>query len=224
MCKHSVRFYDHTYPAREAGDFIAEGLLAEDTCVVMLSQPHRAAVEQRLNELGVRSSPDGARPARYTVMDTSEVLSHFMVGGRLDLEQSAEKLEQLMSRAGGGGTVRLVGDLAPVLFGAGREDDAIALEDLVDALALQHGASVFCAYPLQGFFRSRGTNSLFRMSARHASVAFPTGLWIDGFLNTTGPGKSAFQQAREASHSSAGCTVKHVLKARKHAQPVWKTP
>ncbi len=186
MCKHSVRFYDDAYPAHEAGDFIAAGLLAGDTCVVMLRQPHRAAVERRLNELGVRSSPDGDHPARYTAMDTTEVLSQLVVGGRLDLEQCAEKLGQLLSPAGGGGRVRLVGDPAPVLFDAGYEDDANALEDLVDALALRYDASVFCAYALQGFFRRGSANSLFRTSARHGSVAFPTGLWIDGFLNTRG--------------------------------------
>ena len=186
MCNHSVRFYDDAYPAQEAGDFIAEGLLAGDTCVVMLCQPHRAAVERRLNELGFGTSPDGAVPSRYTAMDTTEVLSQLMVGGRLDLEQSAESLGQLLSPAGSGGRVRLVGDPAPVLFDAGHEDDANALEDLVDALAFRYGASVFCAYALRGFFRSGRTSSLFRTSARHETVAFPTGLWIDGFLNTRG--------------------------------------
>ena len=185
MCKHSVRFYDDIYPAREAGDFIAEGLLAGDSCVVMLSQPHRAAVERRLNELGVRSAPVGALPARYTTLDTTEMLSRLVVGGRLDLQRSAVSLEQLLSPSGDGRRVRLVGDPAPVLFDAGYEEEANALEDLVDALAIQYDASVFCAYAMQGFFRSGKTNSLFRTSARHATVSFPTGLWIDGFLNTT---------------------------------------
>ncbi len=185
MCRHSVRFYGDIYPAHEAGDFIAEGLRAGDTCVVMLCQPHRTAVERRLSELGVRTSPGCALPAGYTAMDTTEVLSQLVVGGRLDLEQSAESLGQLLRPAASGGRVRLVGDPAPVLFDAGNEDDANALEGLVDALAFQYDASVFCAYPLQGFFRSGRANSLFRTSARHATVAFPTGLWIDGFLNTT---------------------------------------
>jgi hypothetical protein len=133
----------------------------------------------------VDSAPPGIRPAFYTAMDTAEVLSQLVVDGRLDLERSAEKMGRLLSQAGGGGRVRLVGDPAAVLFDAGWEEDAAALEELVHGLVVQHDAAVFCAYPLHGFFRRGHTIALFRTSAQHTSVAFPHGLWVRGFVGPT---------------------------------------
>lgn len=182
MCQHSVYFYDDLYPAEAASDFIAAGLVAGDTCIVMLSQPALAAVEQCLVARGVLTCPGATNSGAYTVMDTHDALSQLIVNGRLDHERAGDALGSLLGQACGAGRVRLVGDLAPVLFAEGYEEDALALEGLVDELAAVHQASVFCAYPIQGFFRKRDTNSLLRMSAHHSAVKFPERLWIQGYL------------------------------------------
>lgn len=182
VCQHLIHFYDDAYPADAAGDFIAAGLLAGDTCIVMLRQPSRAAVEQRLQALGIATGAGGPYAAVYTAMDTHAALSELVVDGRLDLGRATAAVEQLLGQAGGGGRVRLVGDPGPELFAAGHEADALALESLVDKLASVHGASVFCAYPIDGFYRERSTSALLAMSARHSAVTFPKRLWVDGYL------------------------------------------
>lgn len=182
MCRHSVYFYDGTYPVEAASDFVAAGLRGGDTCVVMLAQPARSAVERRLKTHGIDIGPDSGRAKVYRAIDTHEALSELVVDGRLDRERSAEVLGRLLSEAGESGRMRLVGDPAAVLFAAGNEEDANVLEDLVNELALQHSALVFCAYELRGFFRHADTNALLSMSARHCAVTFPEGLWIRSYL------------------------------------------
>jgi MEDS: MEthanogen/methylotroph, DcmR Sensory domain len=182
MCTHAVHFYDTAYPARAASDFIAAGLSAGDTCVLMLTQPARSAVERCLKERGIATGPDSTGSKVCRGIDTYQVLSELVADGRLDLQRSAEVLGSLLSDAGSGRRVRLVGDPAAVLFASGNERGATALEELVDELRLLHHASVFCAYPLQRFFNPGNTLALLRTSAHHASVAFPEGLWIRPYL------------------------------------------
>ena len=182
MCQHSIYFYDDLYPVDAASDFIAAGLLAGDTCIVMLSQPALAAVEQCLRACGFLTCPGATNSGAYTAMDTYDALSQFIVDGRLDHERAGDALRSLLGQPCGAGRVRLVGDLAPALFAEGYEEDALALEGLVDGLASVHQASVFCAYPIHGFFRKRDTNSLLKMSAHHSAVKFPERLWVQGYL------------------------------------------
>jgi hypothetical protein len=182
MCRHSIHFYDDAYPAEAASDFIADGLLAGDTCIVMLSQPALSAVEHCLKAGGVLTGAAGACSGSYKAMDTHDALSQLVVEGRLDHERATGALGSLLGQARGGGRVRLVGDPAPVLFAAGNEEDAMALEGVVDRLAQVHQASVFCAYPIQGFCQKRNTSSLLGMSAHHSAVVFPERLWVQGYL------------------------------------------
>ena len=183
-CHHTVHYYADTFPAATASEFIAAGLRAGEVCVVVLVEPHRRAVEQALRARGVCTEPGACTPGSYLALDTTATLSRLLVESRLDMARAADALTALLSppAEGGGGRVRLLGDLAPVLFAASNAADAIALEALVDRLAATHGAAVFCAYPVQAFCREGHTQSLYRISAEHASLEFPERLWVQGFL------------------------------------------
>jgi MEDS: MEthanogen/methylotroph, DcmR Sensory domain len=192
-CNHLVHFYDGAYPADEACDFIVAGLLAGDTCVVMLIRQNRQAVEARLNTRRIFTTPASPHSGSYRTMDTDEALAELLVDSRLDMNRAAAKLGPLLSPAtqGGSGRVRLVGDPAAVLFAAGNREDAFALEALVDGLAIARGASIFCAYRIQDFCRERNTNSLFRISAEHSALHFPERLWVQGYLDSTPTNRDA---------------------------------
>lgn len=190
-CSHSVHFYDHGYPAQAAADFIATGLHAGDTCVVMLVAPARCSVEQALNARGIATGADSANAGRYAAIDTDAALEPLLIDGRLDLQRAQVSLAALLRAplqdgAGPARRVRLVGNPAPALFAAGRQDDAIALEALVDHLAEVHGAAVFCAYPVQQMCRDGHTQSLLRISAEHSALVFPDRLWADALLAQPG--------------------------------------
>lgn len=184
MSRHFVHFYDGAFPAAEASDFIAAGLLAGDTCIVMLTQPRRQAVEQHLEARRMFGTPTSPHTGHYLSLDTDEALSRLMVDGRLDKERAAESLGALLNPAshGGRGKVRLVGDPAPTLFTAGNEEDALALEGLVGKLSAVHAALVFCAYSMQDIHRQGNTHSLFKLCAEHSAIELPKQAWIQGFV------------------------------------------
>ena len=186
MCRHSVRFFDDAYPAEEAGDFIVDGLLAGDACIVMLILPHRQAVERHLVARGVAINDQNSHAGSYSAFDTNEALAQLMEAGRLDTTRAAAALGALLNPAthGSQGRVRLVGDPAPALFAMGNHEDTFALETLVDGLADANNAAVFCAYPIRDFCRGGNTSALLKVSAEHSALGFPKGLWVQGFLRS----------------------------------------
>jgi MEDS: MEthanogen/methylotroph, DcmR Sensory domain len=183
-CSHLIHFYDRAYPAEAVSDFIAAGLAAGDACVVLLTAPHRHAVEQRLHACGMRTDANGSDPGTYRAIDTDEALSRMVVDGRLDMQRARDLLASVLCPPAHSGSrrVRAAGDPAPTLFSAGQRDDAVAFEGLVDSLAAAHGAAVFCAYPIADFCREGHTQSLFRFCAEHTALEFPERMWADGFL------------------------------------------
>ena len=182
MCKHFVRFYDTTYPADEAGDYIADGLRAGFACIVILVKAHLDAVESRLSALGIDTDPAGPHAGAYSAFDSDETLAQLMVDGQLDQPRAIEAFGHLLGQAAQGGAraVRLVGDPAATLYTNGHHEAGLALERLVDKLSKMHGASVFCAYPVRAFYRDADLKSLIRISAEHAALEFPAALWVDG--------------------------------------------
>ena len=184
MSRHLVHFYDDAYPAEEASDFIAAGLLAGDTCIVMLTPANMQAVEKSMAAHRMFATATNADSPTYLSMCTDDVLSDLMVDGRLDKERAAQALAALLNPAShsGGGPVRLVGDPAPALLAAGNEEDALALEGLVGTLSAAHASMVFCAYCMNDLHSKGNTHSLFKLCAEHSAVEFPKRPWIHGFM------------------------------------------
>jgi MEDS: MEthanogen/methylotroph, DcmR Sensory domain len=177
MCQHLALFYADAYPAAEVGDFFAAGLAAGDSCLALLTAPHRRAVEEALQARGVR-----IEAAAYVAVDTDAALAQWRVDGRLDLRRASEAMTPLMTPPAGGSKrrIRAAGDLAPTLVAAGQAEDAVAFEALVHRLTVEHGASVICAYAIHDVCGHGNMNSLLRLSAEHATLEFPERLWLQG--------------------------------------------
>ncbi|KNZ31886.1 MAG: hypothetical protein AD742_14630 [Methylibium sp. NZG] len=192
MSRHLVQFYGTAYPAQEASDFIAAGLQAGDTCIVLLVEPSRTAVEQQLERRRTFMTPGSQNSGHYLALDTHEVLARLMVDGRLDMERATESFGALMNPAshGGRGQVRVVGDPAPTLFAAGNEDDALRLEALVDGLSKTHATRVFCAYPMHDVHRHGSAHALHKMSAEHTSVKLPDQPWVEALAKPPQAGQA----------------------------------
>ena len=175
MCQHLALFYADAYPAEEVSDFFAAGAAAGDSCLALLTAPHRRAVEQCMQARGLSAAHAG-----YVAVDTDEVLAQCLIGGQLDLNLASALLTPLMSPPAGSGKgrVRAAGDLAPTLAAAGNINAAVAFEALVHRLTLAHNATVICAYPLGDVWGRDNMRALLRLSAEHACVEFPEQLWI----------------------------------------------
>jgi MEDS: MEthanogen/methylotroph, DcmR Sensory domain len=173
MCQHLALFYVDAYPADDVADVFADGLAAGDHCVALLNTAHRQAVEQCLQARGVDlPHPD------YTAVDSDDVLAQLHSEQGLDLQRAESLLRPLIAgQQRGNQRVRAAGDLAPTLCAAGHTDDALAFEGLVHRLAVEQGASVICAYPIQLCERGH-MHALVRVSAEHNAVEFPDRLWV----------------------------------------------
>jgi hypothetical protein len=183
MCQHDLHFYEDSYPAEHISTFFAEGLAVGDSCLALLTQTRRRAVEQCLLAQGVH-----VERVAFVGVDSDELLSRVTVNGALDIALADELLTPLMRppASGGTGRVRAVGDVAPTLCTLGRLDDAVAFEGLVHRVTLQHDAAVICAYPLRINGMAGGVNAMIRLSAQHAAIRFPQHTWIHHLIPVAG--------------------------------------
>ena len=175
MCKHHLHFYEDDYPAQQVSDFLAEGLEAGDSGLLVLTQAHRQAVEHCLRMCGVHYED------ACVFVDTDEALAQVRASGSVDLRLTREVLTAFMSPAARGvlQRVRTVGDLAPTLCAMGEVDEAIAVEALVHSLNQEHGGFTLCAYALPQRADGFDMRLLYRLSAEHNAIHFPSQLWTE---------------------------------------------
>ena len=96
---HAVSFYDHD---RELVDllarFVADGLALGERVVVVATAPHRLALDDALDSLGV--NPDRARKTGYYVaLDAAAMLETFMRGGLPDADLFVRHVGNIVSHA-----------------------------------------------------------------------------------------------------------------------------
>ena len=73
----------------------------------------------------------------------------------------------------------ITGDLAPTLCAMGEVDEAIAIEALVHSLNQEHGGFTLCAYALPQRADGFDMRLLYRLSAEHNAIHFPSQLWTE---------------------------------------------
>ena len=187
MCKHHLLFFEDHYPAQQASDFLVAGLEAGDRGLLLLTQPHRQAVERCLRMRGVHYKD------ACDFVDTDEVVAQIRASGSFDLQRARDLLTPFMRPAAGQvlQRVRAVGDLAPTLCVAGQVDDAIAFEALVHDLTQEYGGSTLCAYALPQNADGFDLRMLYRLSAEHNAIQFPSQLWMERFALPVRPGRGA---------------------------------
>jgi hypothetical protein len=202
MCHHSIRFYAEAFPAAEVSDFIAEGVLEGDACVLILARPHRQAVQRHLAARGIGASTTGRHAGAYSVIDTHEALSLVIHGDRLDLDLASNFLQGMLSAASASRRLRAAGDLAPTLFAAENLEDALAFEALAHHEAAVHSAAILCTYPLQHFCLDGSTDALLRMCAHHSASCFPSNC---GFTATWPQRKPATRDNTRGTEPGGRC-------------------
>ncbi len=150
--EHLVQFYEtDAFLVDSVSGFIATGLGAGDTCIVIATQPHRENLEERLEADGLDLA--GARTrGEYISLDAVEMLSAFMVDGLPEPGRFAEVIGSLIEQAAQGQRrVRIFGEMVALLLMEGNRSGAIRLEELWNDLSKLHSYSLLCAYPMHGF-------------------------------------------------------------------------
>jgi anti-sigma regulatory factor (Ser/Thr protein kinase) len=145
---HAVSFYTLDSEGFDAvARFVADGWAQDECVVVVATEPHRAAVEALLLELG---HDPAARVAagRYLTLDAEETLAELVVDGHLDPDLFMRRVGEVVSEASGAGRpIRGFGEMVAVLWQRGQIEQAIDLELLWNELLREYDFSLLCAYP-----------------------------------------------------------------------------
>ena len=123
--------------------YVVDGLAAGEVCVVIATPEHRSGLRRRLRINGL-----GDDLARLVELDAEELLSTFVVDGWPDAGLFDEQVAELVRthlRAGSG--LRAFGEMVGLLVGRDQVQAALHLEKLWDALQLELGFPLLCAYP-----------------------------------------------------------------------------
>jgi hypothetical protein len=175
-CDHLVEMYE------AEGDFLDSletyvhgGLDAGDSVVLIATEEHLAALEDRLASKGVDLGP--ARKAdRYIELDADETLAKFMVNGWPDEGRFKEVVAGLLARASAnGGNVRAFGEMVAILWAKKLYAATVRLEHLWHRFCAEEGFSLLCAYPVSGPTSSTAL-SMREICQAHSHVITKTGV------------------------------------------------
>jgi len=160
-----VQFYggDRELASSVSG-YLAEGIKAGDSVVVVATRLHRLAFEDELSAAGVDTSAAGAS-GRPLMLDAAETLQGFLDGGRLDHGCFDATVSRLVQQAASAGPpVRIYAEMVALLWDAGQVTLALELEELWNDLGLLVPFSLLCGYPA-------------RLAAEEASAADAEAVW-----------------------------------------------
>jgi PAS domain S-box-containing protein len=162
--KHIVQFYEtDLFLSEVVADFLAEGLLAGESVIVIATSAHwqmfRAQLVKR--QLDVESATSSGLIA---VLDARELLERFMVGGVPDARLFRTALEETVSRsisAAPRAKTRAFGEMVDLLWRDGNSSAALRLEELWNEMQQSHALTLLCAYVMAGFYKqSAGLHEL----------------------------------------------------------------
>jgi hypothetical protein len=153
--EHLVQLYgeDDRLLARHVTRYLAEGVRRGDGLVVIATPEHSGAIRGQLGE-GDPAAAAAIRSGRLLFLDAREMLDRFMVNGEPDRARFEQVMGSVLRRVracSSSGKVRAFGEMVALLWEAGRQDSATALERYWNGLLDDGSFSLFCAYPLDVF-------------------------------------------------------------------------
>ena len=173
--EHAVQFYsDDAFLTDEVQDFVGAALSSGGSAVVIGTKAHNEVILRKLKNNGINLGEFVAR-GQFQALDASEVLSRFLVDGKLDELRFYETIGLLVGRgiaSARKSNKRVVafGEMVALLWAEGKKEEAIQLEKLWNGLARSYSFTLRCAYPMQGFCRQEDADSFLRICAEHTLV------------------------------------------------------
>jgi hypothetical protein len=169
--EHFVQFYEtDTFLLDSLVGFIGTGLERGDAGIVVATEEHREALEERLKASGVDVAAARAS-GQFVSLDAGETLSKFMVDGSPDANLFAETVSAIITRAAEGRqSVRIYGEMVALLWAEGKQAEAIRLEEFWNELHRTHSFSLLCGYPMNGFCGESLSEPLHNVCAAHSRV------------------------------------------------------
>jgi len=173
--RHVAAFYSDEALLLDDYTRLAETTLkAGNALIVMVLEPHREMLEQRLLARGV-DVDHAIREGRYLASTVADGLSGFMVNGWPDETRflaTATPVVQAAANASRGMHRRVgaLGECALALWTAGNTEAAIRAEQLWDGLVRRYDVDALCGYPAHGLPHDENRRVFQGICAAHSSV------------------------------------------------------
>ena len=128
-------------------EFVDDGLKSNDAILIISTAEHREKLDERLRLAGHNVFSLRLRD-QYICLDASEMLAEFMIHGSPDPLLFRYTIGDLVKRAKRSQrSVRAFGEMVAILWAAGNQEGALALEGLWNTYMDIEPFTLFCAYP-----------------------------------------------------------------------------
>lgn len=136
-------------------EFLADGLRASDTVVVLATTAHRDLLIERLAARGHNwTRAVGAR--RLWWVEARQALEFFMMGRKADAARFEKHIGGLLAScraAFPSGRIRAYGEMVDLLWREGHPEEALRVEHLWNGLAGEHDFALLCAHTRGNLYR-----------------------------------------------------------------------
>jgi hypothetical protein len=169
-CEHFVQFYEDDQAfIRTLADFIAGGLQARETAVVIATPRHREELEANLVAMSFDIEAAKAQD-QFISLDAKETMDKFLINGWPDDRLFTDVITKIITRANRTGRkVRVFGEMVALMWAQGHCGATVRLEHLWTAKCERESFPLFCAYPKAGFTEN-ASESMARVCAAHSRV------------------------------------------------------
>ena len=168
---HFVRFYENeSVLIQSVSKFIGAGLGSGESALVIATESHRTAVEEKLAAQCVDLAAVKAR-GQYMSLDARETLRKFMRDGVPDEDLFMKAIGELIARtASGRPGLRAFGEMVALLWADNEYEAAVKLEELWNKLGKTIAFSLYCAYPIDSLKNATQGKLFARICHEHGAV------------------------------------------------------
>lgn len=179
---HFVQFYeDEKFLIQAVATYVAQGFVEEQSAVLILTDAHRTALENKLRAADINPTEYKDRGLYFTY-DAADTLACFMVDGQPNARRFRAAIEPIVTIANQQGkSVRAFGEMVALLWTQGNKTGAIELEMLWNDLMEQNTFALLCAYPIKNFNDHEKDRELRHICRAHNCV-IPHESYADPYL------------------------------------------
>lgn len=205
-----MQFYQSdAFLAEMVSDFVRSGFEVGEASIVIVTHPHRHAIEHSLSERGINVRALEASH-QLIFLDAKETLSTLMDKGTLNEKMFETFAAGVMNRATDNGRrgVRAFGEMVALLWAGGNREDAIRLEKLWNKLNETHSFALLCAYPIHQFNNSSDVEG-FNCICHEHTIVLPSEAYV-------APGESGRDRLRKIAllEQRAGSLEREIAKRK----------
>ena len=173
-CGHVVLFYrEKAFLLDELCEFIGSALCSGDPAIVIGTQEHRDDLADGLYRQGVDVG-EVTQSGIYIEVDAAEALSEFLLNDTPDPERFKSLVSGLVAQIRESTNherhVTIYDEMSALLWKMGKQNAAIRLEQLWNALADACAISLCCAYSLEAFPNVEDGKPFLRICSEHSAV------------------------------------------------------